>query len=88
MMKMSGRSSKAYRPANDCRKLAVCNEKGKSNMKKIIAIALTAAMLLTLTACGSGDKPSNYEFNTTPQSDTQHIPHSACGRARLSTHHL
>ena len=68
MMQMSGRSSKAYRPANNCRNLAVRNEKGKNNMKKIIAILLTAAMLLSLTACGSGDKPSNSESNTTPSS--------------------
>ena len=35
------------------------NEKGKINMKKMIAFLLAAVMLLSLTACGGGDKPAN-----------------------------
>ena len=35
------------------------NEKGKINMKKIIAFLLAAVMLLALAACGGGDKPEN-----------------------------
>ena len=38
-------------------------------MKKIIAFLLTTVMLLSLTACGGGDKPANSELGTTP-SDT------------------
>lgn len=30
------------------------NEKGKINMKKMIAFLLAAVMLLSLTACGGG----------------------------------
>lgn len=35
------------------------NEKGKINMKKIIAFLLASVMLLALAACGGGDKPEN-----------------------------
>ena len=36
------------------------NERGKINMKKMIAFLLAAVMLLAvLTACGGGDKPAN-----------------------------
>ena len=42
------------------------NEKGKINMKKMIAFLLAAVMLLSLTACGGGDKPANSESGTTP----------------------
>lgn len=41
------------------------NEKGKNDMKKIIAFLLAAVMLLSLTACGGGDKPENSEPGTT-----------------------
>ena len=41
------------------------NEKGKINMKKMIAFLLAAVMLLSLTACGGGDKPANSESGTT-----------------------
>lgn len=57
-------------------------------MKKIIAIALTAAMLLTLTACGSGDKPSNYESNTTPSGTgetTDNVPEESTTEASASS---
>ena len=40
------------------------NEKGKINMKKMIAFLLAAVMLLSLTACGGGDKPANSEPGT------------------------
>ena len=42
------------------------NEKGKINMKKMIAFLLAAVMLLSLAACGGGDKPANSESGTTP----------------------
>ena len=42
------------------------NEKGKINMKKMIAFLLAAVMLLSLTACGGGDKPASSEQGTTP----------------------
>ncbi len=42
------------------------NEKGKINMKKMIAFLLAAVMLLSLAACGGGDKPANSESDTTP----------------------
>lgn len=35
-------------------------------MKKIIAFLLAAVMLLSLTACGGGDKPTNSDPGTTP----------------------
>ena len=35
------------------------NEIGKINMKKMIAFLLAAVMLLSLTACGGVDKPTN-----------------------------
>ena len=41
------------------------NEKGKINMKKMIAFLLAAVMLLSLTVCGGGDKPANSESGTT-----------------------
>lgn len=44
------------------------NEKGKINMKKMIAFLLAAVMLLSLAACGGGDKPANSESGTTPSS--------------------
>lgn len=40
------------------------NERGKINMKKMIAFLLAAVMLLSLTACGGGDKPANSEPGT------------------------
>ena len=40
------------------------NEIGKINMKKMIAFLLAAVMLLSLTACGGGDKPANSEPGT------------------------
>ena len=40
------------------------NERGKINMKKMIAFLLAAVMLLSLTACGGGDKPANSESGT------------------------
>ena len=42
------------------------NEKGTINMKKIMAFLLAAVMLLSLAACGGGDKPANSESGTTP----------------------
>ena len=42
------------------------NETGKINMKKMIAFLLAAVMLLSLAACGGGDKPANSESGTTP----------------------
>ena len=42
------------------------NEKGKINMKKMIAFLLAAVMLLSLAACGGGDKPAKSESGTTP----------------------
>ena len=42
------------------------NEKGMINMKKIMAFLLAAVMLLSLTACGGGDKPASSEQGTTP----------------------
>lgn len=51
------------------------NEKGKINMKKMIAFLLAAVMLLSLTDCGGGkdntppnntDKPANSGTSTTP----------------------
>lgn len=33
------------------------NERGKSNMKKIVAFLMTAVMLLSLTACGGKKNP-------------------------------
>ena len=42
------------------------NEKGTINMKKIMAFLLAAVMLLSLTACGGGDKPASSEQGTTP----------------------
>lgn len=48
------------------------NKRGKINVKKIIAYMLTAVMLMSLTACGGGDKPANSEPTTIPSgtSDT------------------
>lgn len=40
-------------------------KRGKINVKKIIAYMLTAVMLMSLTACGGGDKPANSEPGTT-----------------------
>lgn len=40
------------------------NDRGKINMKKMIAFLLAAVMLLFLTACGGGDKPANSEPGT------------------------
>ena len=40
------------------------NDRGKINMKKMIAFLLTAVMLLSLTACGGEDKPANSEPGT------------------------
>lgn len=47
------------------------NEKVKNNMKKIIAFLLTAVMLLSLTACGGGDKSANTESGTGETTDNE-----------------
>ena len=44
--------------------MKINNERGKINMKKMIAFLLAAVMLLSLTACGGGDKPANSEPGT------------------------
>lgn len=55
--------------------MKISNERGMINLEKIIAFLLTAVMLLSLTACGSGkdntpsdntDKPVNSDTSTTP----------------------
>ena len=59
------------------------NERGKINMKKMIAFLLAAVMLLSLTACGGGDKPANSEPGTSTGETTDNstekdsAPHEA-----------
>lgn len=51
------------------------NERGKSNMKKIVAFLMTAVMLLSLTACGGKKIPKNHlRHLRSPQVKFPHRP--------------